>query len=775
MLEAYQRAARIYAANRKKHVLNEHIAEHWIQGSNDFWFGKDIPVQDRIGTEYTRYISDTNTQQRLFDHEAFAAALREWHENASPSELPVTIQAVEGRGMYFSIQNQEGDFFYDWESGNVTKPDCLRFCPSEATSPDLNFSVFTKDYNIFCRNNIDGSHIQLTFDGSEPLPYACRYQMAAEKLINKNPRMMPLGLKWSPDSKHFLTYQTDTRKVNRMHLVQSNPLSETPAPLAVSYPYSIPSDTEILTASVYLADVEQESFRPVLLEGRPLTLFLQAMFDANSDQLKWTADGRAAYLVRYDRYFKKAQAVLIDTETCVARIAAEQSYETFGFTEYFGYAAQEEYNDPGLLYLPESEELIWLLERGECASLFLFDAKDGSIKRELTPGSFTARRIRYYDGNTRTLYFTASGREAGVDPYYQLLYKVNLDHGTLTKISKQAAEHRPRFSPDGSYFIDTYSTVETVPETWIVRPDGEPVLSVTVADIRRIVEKGFVQPERFQVFARDGVTPIYGIMIKPYRFDSGKKYPVVDYIYGGCQRINTPKAFRFHEVMDIDPMGGLQSLAQLGFVGIIVDGLATPLRTKAIHDMAYGKLEECCGIEDHVFALRQLAEQNSWIDLDRVGIWGSSGGGYATVRAMLQFPGFYKAGVSLCGNHDQAKYHTHWGDRWIGPYSEEKYHGQANRNFAERLEGHLLLIQGEMDDNVHPSSTIQLVEALIRENKDFDLLLYANSSHFLEQYPYVTRRRWDYFVRHLLKEEPPRNFRLESENDKDLSGAARQE
>lgn len=199
------------------------------------------------------------------------------------------------------------------------------------------------------------------------------------------------------------------------------------------------------------------------------------------------------------------------------------------------------------------------------------------------------------------------------------------------------------------------------------------------------------------------------------------------------------------------------------------------LRLVGLTSIAYGKPEECCGIEDHVFALRQLAEQNSWIDLDRVGIWGSSGGGYATVRAMLQFPGFYKAGVSLCGNHDQAKYHTHWGDRWIGPYSEEKYRGQANRNFAERLEGHLLLIQGEMDDNVHPSSTIQLAKALIRENKDFDLLLYANSSHFLEQYPYVTRRRWDYFVRHLLKEEPPKNFRLESENDKDLSGAARQE
>ncbi|MGG4498779.1 DPP IV N-terminal domain-containing protein [Brevibacillus reuszeri] len=761
MLEAYKRAARIYSANRKKHVLNERVTEHWINGSRDFWFAKDVSSCEGIGTEYMRYVYEDMALYRLFDHVAFAEALGVWHENAKPLELPVNIHGVDGKTMYFSINEEEGEFCYELKGGIVKKLEYPLYDQNEATSPDFRYSVYTNEGNIFCRDNGSGKITQLTTGGSDLQPYARRYQMISEKLISKEPRILPLGLKWSPDSKRFLTYRTDTRGISRLHLIQSDPLSKTPAPVEVSYPYSMPADAEILTAHVYLVDVESKHFRPVLLDGQPLTLFSQAMFDAKNDQLKWTGDGKTAYLVRYDRYFKKAQAVLIDMEACTARIAAEQVYETFGFTEYFGFASQEIFNDPGLLYLPESEELIWLLERDECASLFLIDAADGRIKRDLTPGPYTARRMRHYNKNTRTLYFTASGRESGIDPYYQLLYAVNLDSGQLTRISEQTAEHIPRFSPDGGYFIDTYSTVQAVPETFVCRPDGTPITKVAEADVSRLVEKGYIEPEPFRVLARDGVTPIYGIMVKPFGFDPNKKYPVVDYIYGGSQRINTPKAFQFHEVFDMDPMGGLQSLAQLGFIGIIVDGLATPLRTKSIHDMAYGKPEECCGIEDHVCALRQLAEQYSWVDLDRVGIWGSSGGGYATVRAMLQFPDFFKVGVSLCGDHDQAKYHTHWGDRWVGPYSEVAYHNQANRNFARNLEGRLLLIHGDMDDNVHPSATIQLAAALIHEDKDFDMLLYPNGSHFLDQYPYVTRRRWDFFVRHLLREEPPRNFSME--------------
>lgn len=761
MEQAYRRAARIYAANRTRHVRNETVGEHWIAGTPDFWFAFDIPHGEKVGVEYRRYDAAERAVRPLFDHTALAAALSPWTEKADSGDLPICIHCVDGREekIYFTISGTDGEFVHT-PGGDVQK---LPFAPHEkgmAPSPDLRRSAYVQNGDLYCRYNTTGRITRLTEDGSEEMPYARRYHQTAERMIHKNPHLLPLGLRWSPDSRRILTYRVDYRGVGKMHLVQTEPIDGADRPLHAEYPYSLPGDEKILTGRLAVIDVQNGTARPVTLNGEPVDLFLLALFDAENDQVKWSACGRWAYLLRYDRYFKRAEALLVDMETATARVMAVQEYQTFGFTEYFGCAAQEVYMDSGLHYLPGTGELLWLVERDEYASIWRIDANTGVFLRDLTPGPYTARRIRFVDEQNRLLYFSASGREAGMDPYMQQLYRVSLDGGQPERLTKEAAEHMTRFSPDGRYFIDTFSTIRTPPVTRVRDAEGRELCPVTTADLSAIEARGYIVPEPFQAVARDGKTPIYGILIKPYGFEPDKKYPVVDYVYGGSQRINVPKAFAFHDVMEFDPQGGLQSLAQLGFVGVIIDGLATPLRSKAIHDMTYGHAEECCGLEDHVCALRQLAERHSWIDAERVGIWGSSGGGYATVRAMLQFPDFYKVGVALCGNHDQARYHAHWGDRWMGPYSQDGYYCQANRNFVDQFRGKLLLVHGDMDDNVHPSASIQLAGAFARAGHEVGLLLYPNSSHGVEQYPAVVQRRWGFFVRYLLGQDPPEGFHL---------------
>ena len=762
MERAYERAARIYSANRSRHVLNEEIREHWIPGTQDFWFGFDVPAESGVGTEYRRYCHAQRAVRSLFDHDALALALEPLAGQVNANELPITPHCVDGQGqLYFSIRGQEGEFVWPLSGGEVRALAHAPHGKGLAPSPDLARSAFAEQGELYCRDNRTGAVVRLTDDGSEQTPYARRYHQTAERLTSREIRPMPLGLKWSPDSRRLLTYRVDYRKAGRMHLVQSEPLDGTARPVHAEYPYSLPGDQDIIIARLTAVDTETGTARPVTLDGAPVELFQLAMFDAENEQVKWSADGRTAYLLRYDRCFKHAQALCVDMETARARVMAEQDFRTFGFAEYFGSAAQEVYSDSGLYLLPETGELLWLLERDEYASIWLVDARSGVFVRDLTPGDYTARRIRHVDRQGRMLYFSASGREKGVDPYLQFLYCVSLDGGEPVRLTAEPAEHVTRFCPDGSYWIDTFSTVRTAPITRVCSPDGQVLCVVAEADLSRLEARGYVVPEPFEAVARDGVTPIYGVLIRPADFDPDKKYPVVDFVYGGPQRINVPKAFDFHDPMDFDPQGGLQSLAQLGFVGVIIDGLATPLRSKSIHDMTYGKPEECCGLADHVCAIQQLAGRFPWIDAGRVGVWGSSGGGYAAVRALLQFPDFYKVGVSLCGNHDQARYYAHWGDRWIGPYSEEAYFDQANHRFADRLQGKLLLVHGDMDDNVHPSATLRLAGAFARANRDVDLLIYPNSGHGVDQYPYVVRRRWDFFVRHLLGQEPPANFDLE--------------
>lgn len=372
--------------------------------------------------------------------------------------------------------------------------------------------------------------------------------------------------------------------------------------------------------------------------------------------------------------------------------------------------------------------------------------------------SWAAGDVLYVDQARKQIYFTGRGREEGRLIYYAHLYKVGFDGSGLTLLTPEDANHRISFSPSGRFFVDTYSRIEQPPVTVVRRAsDGRVVMKLEEADISRLEEIGWKPGEVFTVKARDGVTDLYGVIWFPSNLDPSKKYPVVEYIYPGPQ-VGSVGQWAF------TTGGEHRAMAELGFIVVQLDHMGTPLRSKAFHDNYYGNFIDN-GLPDHIAALKQLGARYPFMDLDRVGIWGHSGGGFASTDAVLRFPEFYKVAVSGAGNHDNRSYNIYWAEKYQGFLQRDSvrktdnFEASANKTYAKNLQGKLLLMHGDMDDNVHPAMTIQLVDELIKANKDFDLIIAPDRAHGLNE-PYFIRRRWDYFVRHLMGVEPPTNYEI---------------
>ena len=361
-------------------------------------------------------------------------------------------------------------------------------------------------------------------------------------------------------------------------------------------------------------------------------------------------------------------------------------------------------------------------------------------------------QLRRIDEESRTLYFTGAGREPG-DPYFQYLYSVRMDGADLRLLTPDSANHTVTLSPSGRYFVDSYSTPVDPPVTVLRDGDGRRLLTLEEADISRLVADGWQPPIPIEVKARDGETDLYGLMYRPTSFDPSNSYPIINYIYPGPQTGSVgSRSFN-------PSRGDKQSLAELGFIVVEVDAMGTPMRSKSFHAAYYGNMGDN-GIPDQIAMIEELAGRHSWMDLERVGVYGHSGGGFASTGAILRYPEFYDVAVSGAGNHDNRNYEDDWGEKWQGllesnPDGTTNYDNQANQLLAGNLEGKLLLAHGTMDNNVPPSNTLLMVDALIAANKDFDLILFPNRRHGFGNEPYMMRRRWDYFVRHLLGAEPP--------------------
>jgi len=357
------------------------------------------------------------------------------------------------------------------------------------------------------------------------------------------------------------------------------------------------------------------------------------------------------------------------------------------------------------------------------------------------------------------LYFIGAGREPG-DPYFRYLYRVRMDGTDLALLSPDSADHTITLSPSGDYFVDSYSTPDTPPIVVLRDARGRKLVDLEEADISQLLATGWTPPESFSVKARDGVTDLYGLMYAPTDFDPAKKYPIINSIYPGPQSGSVGRrSFSASR-------GDTRALAELGFIVVQLDAMVTPMRSKTFHEAYYGNMGDN-GLPDHITGMEQLAERHPWIDIDRVGIYGHSGGGFASADAIMRYPDFFKVAVSQAGNHDNRNYEDDWGEMWQGLLVENadgttNYDNQANQLLAENLEGKLLIAHGTMDGNVPFYNTLLVVNELIAANKDFDLLLFPNRGHGFGGEPYMMRRRWDYFVTHLMGAVPPKEYEFQA-------------
>ncbi|HEY8682512.1 MAG TPA: prolyl oligopeptidase family serine peptidase, partial [Rhodanobacter sp.] len=473
--------------------------------------------------------------------------------------------------------------------------------------------------------------------------------------------------------------------------------------------------------------------------------------DGGWDDVQWAPDGKTLAFVSTSRDHKSATLRVADARTGKVREVFNETVPTY----YESGNGKVNWS-----YLPQSNEVIWFSERNNWGNLYLYDLGSGKLKHAITTGQGNVTEVLRVDDASRTLWFRGVGREAGENPYFQQFYKVSLDGGKTTLLTPENADHEVTLSPDGRYFVDAYSTSSTPPVT-VLRHAGDGSIAATVAtaDITRLRATGWVPPQVFTVKARDGSTDLYGVMFKPTHFDPHAKYPVIDYIYPGPQT-GSVRSFGF-----LAANGDNQSLAELGFIVVAIDGMGTPWRSKKFHDAYFGNMGDNT-LPDQVAGIRELGATYPWIDLARVGIWGHSGGGNATADAMFRYPDFFKVGWAESGNHDNRNYEDDWAEKWQGLLVTRKdgssnYDDQANQNLAKNLKGHLMLVHGTMDDNVPPSNTLLVADALIKANRDFDLLMIPNAHHgYAEATPYATRRRWDYFTRYLAGDTPPVEYAL---------------
>jgi len=553
---------------------------------------------------------------------------------------------------------------------------------------------------------------------------------------------------WSPDSKKIATFQQDQRHVSDMYLVST----KVGAPKLEAWKYPLPVDKDIIKIQRVIIEVENRKVIRLQIpaDARRGTLCDDISCSGSFDDNEWNADGSKLAFVSSSRDHKEAKLRIADAATGVVREVLEEKVAT----QYESGQGSINWH-----FLAATNEIIWYSERDDWGHLYLYDSNTGKLKNQMTKGDFVVTRLLKTDEKNRILYFLANGREPGRDPYFSHFYRVDFSGQNLKLLTPEDGNHSISLSPDGKYFVDNYSKPNVPPVSVLRNMKGDLLATLEKADISKLTESGWKAPEPITVKSRDGKWDLYGLMFTPSNLDKTKKYPVVNYIYPGPQGGGVGS--RSFSAARSDH----QAVAELGFIVVVIDGTCNPGRSKSFHDACYGNMADNT-LEDQIAGLKQLAVKHPFIDLEKVGMWGHSGGGYATAAAMFRYPDFYKVGISESGNHDNRNYEDDWGERYIGlmvndAQGKSNYEDQANQNFAANLKGKLLLAHGGMDDNVPPYNTYLVVDALVKANKDFDLVVFPNARHgYGADGTYMMRRRWDYFVKHLLGLEPPKEFKI---------------
>jgi dipeptidyl aminopeptidase/acylaminoacyl peptidase len=709
-----------------------------------FWYR----TRTERGLEFFLVDPHARTRRPAFDQVKLAAALGAGQgSTVDPFALPFNRFDLSTNGDTVAVVVDSTRWrcdqrVYTCARGAVRGPTAR---PPEARSPDGKRAVFIRDFNLWVRDITTGDERQLTRDGIENFGYA-----TDNGGWTHSDRPVVL---WSPDSRKVATVQQDQRAVGDMYLVETT----VGHPRLRTWKYPMAGDSAVITIQRVIIDVD--SARVIRLRmpsdlNRSTVCNYAACPNGELADAQWSPDSRHLAFLSTSRDHKHVALRIADAATGAVRdVLAETAptyYESGPDRDNWEFGV----SGANWRYLPDSHAVIWFSERDNWGHLYLYDLETGALKNPITTGDGNVTQIVSVDEARRLIYFIAVGREAGRDPYYSHLYRVGFDGSHLTLLTPENANHQVSFAPSGRFFVDSYSRPDVPPVTILRNADGKQVMPLEQADISRLVAEGWKPPTPITVKARDGVTDLYGLMYRPSRFDSTRAYPIINHIYPGPQLGSVgSRAFRAAR-------GDAQALAELGFIIVELDGMGTPFRSKRFHDTWYGNLADNT-LPDQVAGMKELARRYRWIDLERAGIYGHSGGGFATADAMFRYPDFFKVGVSEAGNHDNRTYIDDWGEKYQGLQVRQRdgasnYDSQANQLVAKNLKGHLLLAHGLVDDNVPPSNTLLVEHELMQANKDFDLIVLTDRDHGFGGDPYMVRRRWDYFVRYLLGAEPPR-------------------
>jgi dipeptidyl aminopeptidase/acylaminoacyl peptidase len=739
----YQRAEKFLPYNATPLVFHK-VRATWLPGDR-FWYRDSGPE----AIEFVMFDAAHGTRQPAFDHEQVAAALSaaagKRYEAAhlpfmtfefSPDEKAISF-ALRGQNWKCDLRaNRCALEPKAHETGAEEVP--------EAESPDGKTAAFIRDWNLWVRDVASGKETQLTNDGVKDFGYATDN---AGWIHSDRPILL-----WSPDSKKIATFQQDQRGDGEMYLVETR----IGHPKLEAWKYPLPGDEVVTTIQRVIIDLSGGLDRAKVIrlqlapdQHRSTLCDDVSCRDGQWTDVEWSPDATHLAFVSTSRDHKHETLRVADAATGAVRDVLEETVAT----QFESGQGRVNWH-----YLPASNEVIWCSERDGWSHLYLYDLPTGRLKNRITSGEWPITEVLRVDEKNRLIYFLADGRETD-NPYFSQLYRIGFDGQNLALLTPEDGNHEVMLSPSGHYFVDSYSKAGEPSVTVVRDENGKLMYTVAREDISRLVAAGWKPPVPITVKARDGVTDLYGLMYEPTNLDRSKKYPIINNIYPG------PQGGSVHTWSFAEASGDCQALAELGFVIVQIEGMGNPLRSKKFHDLYYGNMGDNT-LPDQVTGMKQLAAKYRWIDIDRAGIWGHSGGGYATADAMFRYPDFFKVGIAESGNHDNRDYEDDWGERYQGLLAKNangttNYDDQANENMAKNLKGHLLLAHGTMDDNVPPYNTLLVVDALIKANKDFDLLLLPNQRHGYgaESY-YMMRRRWDYFVRYLLGAEPPHEFEL---------------
>lgn len=717
-VEDYNRAYALREKYNAKHVLYAGVVPHWVDQTSAFWYVR----QTEKGKEYVKVDAASKKRTALFDQQKMASALTEkagreinaYNLPLQNCRLNISLDTLrfqlDGKFWAYSIKNNrlldEGAIPSRGKERHWMEVDDEKE-GSPVTSPDGKWTAFIKNDNVYVREVATGKEKQLSQDGTLSNYYSSYIQ-------------------WSPDSKSVVSCRIRPVEKRYVYYVESSPADQA-QPKLHKQEYAKPGDELRFKVPCIF---EVESGRRLI----PSTELFSHQYELSGPM--WNADSKAITFEYNERGHKVYRVLEMSAVDGSVRTLIEEKEEKY-------------VNYPRIYrnYLSDGKRIIWSSERDNYNHLYLYDRTTGKPLNQITKGEWYVRGVQHVDEANEVIYFSANGMKKGEDPYLIHYYKINFDGSNLVELTPEEGMHQCWYSSDYKYLVDVYSKVDQAPIA-VLRDakDGKIRMQLDKADISALLANGWKPPEVFSAKGRDGKTDMWGVIYRPSNFDPSKKYPVIEYIYSGPGDQYVPKTFFSYNWW-------MTSLAELGFIVVQVDGMTTSFRSKEFEEVCYKNLKDA-GLPDHIAWIKAAAQKYPYMDIDRVGIFGCSAGGQESTGAVLFHPEFYKAAYSACGCHDNRMDKIWWNELWMGYPVDESYSACSNVDNAHLLSRPLMLVVGELDDNVDPASTMQVANALIKANKDFELVVIPGAHHTMGE-DFGEHKRYDFFVRHLMGVTPP--------------------